>query len=172
MTQWHVLPVAAQRELFLEKRIRALGYGAIAPWDESQRRVRGCYRPWKFPLYVGYVFVCLPAPAEDWQRLRAEFNTEERRLVFRLLGGETPAVLAPADVAYLQSIADGRYQDAAKSLVVGDTVIVPDGHLQGRASIVTKIRHSKRRGARATVRIIGDKNDITQEFPLASLVKV
>lgn len=168
---WFVMPVAPRQELHLEKEIRRLGYEAMAPWMEGQKRMRrgGNPRPWKYPLYVGYVFVSLPDHAAGWQHLQGTFNTLERRLVFRLLGGDDPAAIRSADVEYLQSIADGRFRpnDAAPTVVIGDTVIVPEGHLKGQTSIVVKIK----RGKTATVKVIGEKNDMTQDFPLAELVK-
>jgi transcription antitermination factor NusG len=170
MGQWFVLPVLSQRELTVEKRIRALGYAAMAPWDEGQRRIRGLYRPWRFPLYTGYVFVSLSDAAAGWQHLSGTLNSLERRLVFPLLAeGDAPAVLRPSDVQYLQSIADGGY---VRSLVVGDTVLVPDGYFQGQRSTITKIRNSKKRGNRATVKVKGEKNDVLLDFPLAILSKV
>ena len=69
--RWYVLPVLSQHELAVEKRIRALGYGAMAPWNEGQRRFGGLNRRWKFPLYIGYVFVRLPDHATDWQRIKS-----------------------------------------------------------------------------------------------------
>ena len=168
MGEWMVLPCASQHELRLEKRIRSLGYGAMAPWQEGSRRIRGNSRTWKHPLYVGYVFVSLPDPAGGWQHLCSEFNTLERRVVFRLLGGDAPAILRPDDVEYLQSIADGRFkpdEDAAPTFVVGDRVLVPDGHLQGLPSIIVKIK----RGKLATLKVKGDKNDMYLERPIAIL---
>lgn len=174
MHPWLVLPVRSGSELAIEKRVRALGYAAMAPWDKGQRRMRnGCYRDWRFPLYVGYVFVSFPDHGAGWQHLNSELNTLERKIIFQFLGGDAPAILRSDDVEYLNSIADGRFktEDAAATIVIGDRVIVPDGHLKGQPSIVMRIRDSKKRGKRVTVKVIGEKIDAVQEFPLAMLVK-
>lgn len=171
MSTWQVLPVRPQHELSIEKKIRELGYGAMAPWYEGQRRFRGLNRRWRFPLYTGYVFVSLPDPAEGWQHLNSALNTIDRKVVFRLLGGDTPAVLRPFDALYLHTISDGRYrseEEAAPTFVIGDNVIVPDGHLQGLPSIIVKIK----RGKTATLKVKGEKNDMYLQRPLAILERV
>jgi transcription antitermination factor NusG len=174
MHHWYVLPVLSQHELRIETKIRDLKYGAIAPWHEGQKYVRGNRRKWRRPLYVGYVFVSFESHAAGWQHLNSELNTIERKVVFRLLGGDTPAVLRPEDVGYLQSISDGRFKmdDAAATFVIGEHVLMPDGHLKGQPSIVVKIIDSKKRGKRATLRAIEGNYGIEQEFPLELLVKV
>lgn len=169
MNNWYVLPVRPALELSIEKKIRALGHGAMAPWYEGQKYVRGNARKWKRPLYVGYVFVGLADHADGWQHIASDLNTLSRKVVFRLLGGDTPAVLRSADVEYLQSIADGKYspEESAPTFVIGDRVLVPDGYFQGLASTIVKIK----RGKRATLKVKGEKNDIYLERPLAMLVK-
>jgi transcription antitermination factor NusG len=173
MRHWYVLPVLGQHELRIETKIRDLKYDALAPWHEGQKHVRGNRRKWRRPLYVGYVFVSFPDHAAGWQHLNRELNTVERKVVFRLLGGDAPAILRPEDVGYLQSIADGRFkpEDAAPTVVIGDRVLVPDGLLKGQPSIVTEIISSKKRGKIATLTVIEGNYDMTQEFPLEMLVK-
>jgi transcription antitermination factor NusG len=167
MSNWYVLPVASQSELTLEKKIRSLGYGAMAPWHEGQKYVRGNRRKWRRPLYVGYVFISLPEHAAGWQHVSSELNTLERKTVFRLLGGDAPAVLRTADVEYLSSIADGKYrpEDTAATFVVGDRVLVPDGYFQGIARTIVRIK----RGKKATLKVKGEKNDMYLERPIAIL---
>ena len=169
MNPWYVLPCLSQTELSIEKKIRSLGYGALAPWHEGQKYVRGNRRKWRRPLYVGYCFVSFPDHAAGWQHVSGELNTLERKVVFRLLGGDMPAVLQPADVEYLQSISDGKYrsEDTAATFVIGDRVLVPDGYFEGRASTIVRIN----RGKKATLRVNGAKNDIYLERPIAILVK-
>ena len=171
MSPWYVLPVLPQRELSIEGRLRAMGIGAMAPWYEGHKYVRGNPREWRRPLYVGYVFVALADHDADWQHINATLNTTERKIAFPLLGGDDPAELRPAEVAHLQSIADGRYIDVAATISIGDRVIVPDGPLEGRSSRVIGIRKTKKRGKMATLRVLGEKNDIDLERPLAILVK-
>lgn len=168
MSQWHVLPCRPALELSIEKKIRSLGYGAMAPWYEGQKYIRGNRRKWRRPLYVGYVFVSFPDHAAGWQHVSGEMNTAERRIVFRLLGGDDPTALHQADVEYLHSIADGRYKDPARTFTVGDQVFVPNGHLQGLPSTIVRIK----RGTKATLRVEIGKRDIHLERPLAILVKV
>jgi transcription antitermination factor NusG len=165
---WFVLPVRQRSELSLETKIRALGYGAMAPWHEGQRYVRGNRRKWRRPLYVGYLFVSFPSGHDaGWQHLNSELNTFERKTVFRLLGGDAPAALRPFDVMYLHMISDGRYkpENAAPTFVIGDRVLVPDGYLQGRTSTIVSIR----RGKKATLKVKGEKNDIYMERSIAIL---
>jgi site-specific DNA-methyltransferase (adenine-specific)/modification methylase len=168
---WYVLPVLRQNELAIERKVRALGYGAMAPWYDGQRRFRGLNRRWRFPLYTGYVFVSFSDPAAGWQDINSALNTLDRKIAFRLLGGDKPAILRPFDAAYLHTIADGRYKPEemqAHTFMVGDEVLVPDGYLQGKASIIVRIK----RGKKATLKVKGEKNDIYLERPLAILEKV
>jgi hypothetical protein len=174
---WYVLSCLAQHELSLEKKIQDLKYDAMAPWDEAQKRVRGCQRPWRFPLYTGYVFVQLADPDAGWQHLKAQFNSPERWLIFKLLS-ETPeappTALRPTDVAHLMSIRDGKYSVEAecRELVVGDCVLVPEGYLQdqfqGQTSIVSRINS----GNKATLTLKRDERVKITDVPVANLVKV
>lgn len=167
---WYVLPVRSAHELRIERKIRDLGYGAIAPWHEGQKYVRGNRRKWRRPLYVGYVFVSFLDHATGWQHVNSELNTlDERKVVFKLLGGAEPALLTPTDVEYLHSIANGKYrpEDAAPTFVVGDRVLVPDGYFQDVTSTIVRIK----RGKKATLKVKGEKNDMYLERPLAILVR-
>lgn len=174
MSQWYVLPVLSSQELKLEKQIRSIGYGAMAPWYEGEKYVRGNKRKWIRPLYVGYCFVSLPDPVAGWQRLNAELNTEDRRVMFQLLGGDKPAVLKQDDVEYLLSISDGKFsvKDEANQLVVGDCVLIPDGILKGQPSVVVEIIESKKRGDMATLVPKDAKSKMILKRPVAILSKV
>lgn len=166
---WWVMRVATNSEFLLQHRVRSLGYGAIAPWHEGQRRIRGSSRRWRFPLFRGYLFVAMPNPSVGWQHIAGSVNTPERRLAYRLLGVDAPDQLKPEDVVYLQSIADGRYRsdDNPRAVVVGDTIIVPDGHLEGKEGVVVRVKCGKS----VTILVSGEKNDVVVEIPLARLDK-
>jgi transcription antitermination factor NusG len=169
MINWFVLKVRPTREIEIEKQVRALGYEAMAPYVEGRRRIHKTPRPWKFPLYTGYVFVGFADHGTAWQHVRDACNSDERKVVGRLIGGERPEVLRPADVEYLRSIADGRYRPAMlQQLMVGDRVLVPDGLLQGYPSTIVKIKRDKT----AKLKVSEEKNPIFLDWPLDDLVKV
>jgi transcription antitermination factor NusG len=166
---WYVLRVKPQRELATEKQVRALGFDAMCPYADGSRRVRQLVRRWRYPLFTGYVFAALEAPALDWQRICESCNSEDSRVVGRLLGGDDPVALRPSDVEYIKSIADGKYKpgDVVGSLVVGDTVLVPDGLLHGFPATIVRIK----RGRTATLEVKTEKNSVILKRPLAKLVK-
>src|SRR5262245_53389150 len=149
---WFVLRVASQREMEIEKQIKAMAFEAMAPYRELWHRVRnGRPRKRRYPLFPGYVFVCLPSPSIDLQTIQGTLNKDRPVTRGLLPSSDCPVVLRPDDVAYLASIADGKYRqpDEVQPLRVGDRVLIPAGPLQGFAGTILKIR----RGKSATVSV-------------------
>lgn len=172
MPDWFVLRVASSRELAIERRIQALGLVAMVPYGVGSRRVRGNVRKgYRFPLFTSYVFTLLADAGTGLQLIQRACNTIDQRVVYQLLGGNSPIPLSAADAAYLSSIADGKYKhgDTVETIKVGDEVLVPDGLiLQGERSTVVSIKAGKK----AKIKITGEKNDIFMQVPLAELKKV
>jgi len=167
---WWVLRVLPQKEIETEKLIRRLGYEAMSPYVEGRRRVHKTPRPWKYPLFSGYVFANWPNWREGWNKI----TDKDRGIawVYDFLRpswqSAEPSVLKPADVAYLKSIADGRYQpgEPAPRLRIGDYVLIPDGSFQGCIGTVKEIS-----GKTATVEVPEVKMTSNIKIRLAKLEK-
>lgn len=168
--RWYVLKTLPQREIETEKRIKSLdGFDAMAPYVEGQRQVRkNVRRMWKFPLFPSYVFACWENWSEGWNRV-----SDAVPWVYDFLKpvwwGSDPAILKPADVEYLRSIADGKFKsgDPRKQVQVGDYVLIPDGSFQGCIGTVKEIT-----GKNATVEVPEVKMTSNIKIRLAKLEKV
>lgn len=172
MSQWFVLKIRSQFELKAEKDLRAIGIATMAPYRETWHRIRrGRPRKRRYALFPGYAFVCLSDIGAGWQAIQGALNTDENRVALRLLPtSDNPAILTPADVGYLASVADGKYQpgDDVPRLRIGDDVLIPEGPFKGFTGRILKIR----RGKTATISIKQIKLASSLEIPLANLDRV
>jgi transcription antitermination factor NusG len=172
---WYVLRCKPQSEIEAEKQIRRLGYDTIVPYKMGFRRVRGNNRPWKWALFPGYLFASWLDWATGWRRIASDDKDNPDRIAsiygfLHPIWMPTPYVLPPADVEYLQSIADGKYkpaEDTSAKWNVGDPVLIPEGPFQGRVGTITKVH-----GKKATIAIKGEKNVLSIEIAIANLEKV
>jgi transcription antitermination factor NusG len=169
---WWVLRVIPQKEVETEKLIKRFdGYEAMVPYVEGRRRVHKTPRPWKFPLFPGYVFASWENWSEGWNRV-SHRNTGIA-WVYDFLKpvwwGSDPSILKPGDVEYLRSIADGKFksEDQRASVQVGDWVLIPDGSFQGCIGTVKEIS-----GKSATVEVPEVKMTSNIKIRLAKLEKV
>lgn len=163
---WFVLRCLPQKEVETEKLIRRMGYDAMVPYLDGQRRVHGRSRPWRFPLFQGYAFASWEDWSDGWNRV-----TDKIKWVYDFIGPSwtnKPSVLRPADVDYIQSIADGKYRsgEPTKGIRVGDWVLVSDGSFQGCTVLVKEIV-----GKKATVEVPQVKITSNVKIPLAKLEK-
>lgn len=169
--RWWVLRVLPQKEMQSEKLVRRMGFQAMAPYHEGRRRVNRTPRPWKYPLFPGYLFASWSDWNEGWQRITDQVSGIP--WVYDFLKpfwlSPKPAVLKAADVEYLKSIADGKYHpgEPAPRLRVGDYVLIPDGSFQGCIGTVKEIV-----GKNATVEVPEVKMTSNIKIKLAKLEKV
>jgi transcription antitermination factor NusG len=169
---WWVIRVLPQRELETEKLVKRFdGYEAIAPYREGWRYIRKNGRPWKWPLFPGYLFVSWPNWDEGWNRIT--HKDTGIAWVYDFLKpvwwGHEASTLKPADVEYIKSIADGKYQPGGPepSINVGDCVLILDGSFQGCVGTAKEIS-----GKNATVDVPGMKMTSNVKIKLAKLEKV
>lgn len=145
---WYVLRVPPQREIETERQLRKLDYLAMCPYIEGRRRVNKTPRKWKFPLFPGYLFASWPDWNEGWNRVTGKIDPATKivtiRGFLRFDGSAAPSIVKPADVEYLQSIADGRYKagDEPLKLRVGDKVLIADeeSYFHEAAATIREIR--------------------------------
>jgi hypothetical protein len=166
-------------EITAEKLVRRLGYQAMVPYEEKLVRCgRSRHpRPWKCALYPGYLFASGPEWSRLWDHVNGKLPEREVDNIAAIYSylhpvwTPMPYFLPAADVEYLVSIADGRYQpnpeEPPKKLQVGDRVILPDGPMQGYEGTATEIS-----GENVTVDIKREKNTIKIKTKLAKLEKV
>jgi transcription antitermination factor NusG len=166
-TEWWVLRVTPNEEIRAEKQVKQLGYEAICPYQLGYRRRRGNPRPWKHPLFRGYLFATWPDWNAGWNHVTSKIEA-----IYDFLGpamSPMPSILKPADVEYLMSIADGKYDpDAEKepALCVGETVLIAEGIGQGYGGEVEEIR-----GKKAAVSVKEVKMTSKLWVPIANLQK-
>jgi transcription antitermination factor NusG len=169
---WFVLRVQSRMELEAEKRIRVLGFSAMSPYREVWHRIRaGRPRKRRYALFPTYTFVCLPDPDAGWQAIQGALNTELTRMAYNLLpSSDAPLPIAPKDVEYLASIADGKYRqdEDVHGFKVGDSVVIPAGPFKDIVGTILRIL----RGKKATLEIKEAKIASTVEIPLANLEKL
>ena len=177
---WVVLRCVPALELKSEKLLRRLGFVAVAPYEESLRRIRGNNRPWKWPLFQGYVFASWSNWADGWNRIRGVDSVtgeiDESKAItaiysfLRPKSSPYPYELLQADVDYLLSISDGKYkrdEQPEPRLKIGNHVLISDGPFQGYTGTIKAIR-----GKIGTVEVQREKIARDIKLSLASLEKM
>lgn len=174
---WFVLRVLPRLEIVAERLVRRLDYKAMCPYEEKLvRRGKSRHpRPWKIPLYPGYLFVHSPDWAGLYNHITGKIKGKELDNVSMIFGylhpmwTDLPYFLPPADVDYLQSIADGKYKpdEPAQKLRVGDKVLIPEGLMQGYTGTATEIS-----GKNVTIEIKHSEETRKIKLPLANVEKV
>lgn len=172
---WLVFRVVPRMEIVAERLVRRLGYQAMCPYEEKLvRRGKSRHpRPWKFPLYPGYLFARGPDWKALWLHVSGKLDPIDHiAAVYGYLHPvwtTMPYFLPPADVEYLQSIADGKYrpEDPAQKLKVGDKVIMPGSPMKDWEGTATEIS-----GENVTVEVRWEKNTLKVKTKLAKVKKV
>jgi transcription antitermination factor NusG len=150
---WFVLRCKPSLEITAEKQIKHLGMDAMVPYVEGGRRPNKRtqrYRKYKFPLFPGYLFASWVDWAAGWRRIGPspdeKHNPDRIDAIYGFLHPvwtTMPYILPPADVEYLESIADGKYKPEVHNtpcLKVGDEVLISEGPFQGHRGKTTEIR--------------------------------
>jgi transcription antitermination factor NusG len=105
-------------------------------------------------LFPGYLFASWPLRdwAAGWNRITGKLmpkDADPAEIVGSIYGflgpiwSPTPYILPPAEVEYLESVADGKYKPEVHgepSLKVGDRVLISEGPFQGHTGTTTGIR--------------------------------
>lgn len=168
---WYVLRVFTNSELTAEKQVKRLGYDAMVPYLQGLRRVRKNNRPWKWPLFPGYLFASWADWHAGWNHITGKVNPlDQITAIYNFLGpvwAPMPYILNAADVEYLQSIADGKYDpadDERRPLKVGDHVLIPEGPFEGKSGRLADIS-----GKNATIEVKAEKIVMPVKIEVAKL---